>query len=222
MHLHWLIGVSMPPKTCAAGHATSATLEDTSVKHLRATTLFAAVSALALVVPAVVLHLGSEAASSAEPAPPSAAVSEPPLSLVAAGKATAQTFTFDGRKVTMVDFGLYLRANGEPFELWAKRASYHDPIRVQWRSSRGAVTLPSDVMPDFAGLRDFLQIEITDAGGKTVAGFDGLVVRGQQLRGQLCRSGWSRTRRARRRTRSAAPPIPTPWARSKASRAAGR
>ena len=126
------------------------------MKHLRAKTLFAAVSGLALVVPPILHQLGSEAAVSAEPAPPVAAVSEPPpLSLVATGTATAEVDRYDTRKVTAVNFGLYLRANGEPFELWAKRATYADPVRVQWRSSHGTVTLPGNVMPDFSGLRDF-------------------------------------------------------------------
>ena len=142
------------------------------MKQLRAKALFVALSGLTLVVPPVVVQLGSEAAVSAEPALTSVAASEPPLSLLAAGKATATVFGEGSRKRTYVDFGLYLRANGEPFELWAERASYADPIRVQWRSSRGAVTLPSTVMPDFSGLRDFLQIEITDAQGQRVAAFD--------------------------------------------------
>ena len=43
------------------------------------------------------------------------------------GKATATVFGEGSRKRTYVDFGLYLRANGEPFELWAERASYADP-----------------------------------------------------------------------------------------------
>lgn len=97
-----------------------------------------------------------------------AAPGDSPLSLHAPDRVVA--YTYEGQVYT--DLGLRLVAPvGEPFEIWADRPTYDEPIHAEWRPATGpAVTLPPEAMQSFAGLTDFLSIEVTRVStGRTVA-----------------------------------------------------
>lgn len=99
-----------------------------------------------------------------------AAPGDSPVRLYAPDRVVA--YTYEGQVYT--DLGLRLVAPvGEPFEIWADRPTYDDPIHAEWRPASGpAVTLPPEAMQSFAGLTDFLSIEVTKVStGRTVAGW---------------------------------------------------
>jgi hypothetical protein len=124
-------------------------------------------TSLALALPLAVVD-GARSGAASAPAPAAAAEPTSPLSLVVPGKAIAYP---QGRKSSRayVDFGLYLQANGEPFELWSTRPTYDDQIRTEWRSTaHGTVVLPT-VMSRFSGLNRFVRVRITNGAGKVVA-----------------------------------------------------
>lgn len=105
------------------------------------------------------------AATGAHPSEPVDEVATGPVSLWAADRLTA--YVADDRRGGAEIYGLYLRAHGEPFELWSSRSSYADPIRTEWRSSRATVVLPR-AMKSFRGLKRFLRVRIIDRSGRTV------------------------------------------------------
>jgi hypothetical protein len=125
-------------------------------------------TSLALALPLAVVDGVQSGAAPAAPSAASAVEPTSPLSLVVPGKAIAYP---QGRNSSRayVDFGLYLQANGEPFELWSTRPTYDDQIRTEWRSTaHGTVVLPT-VMSTFSGLNKFIRVRIKNGDNKTVA-----------------------------------------------------
>ncbi|GAB3413319.1 lysyl oxidase family protein [Flindersiella endophytica] len=125
----------------------------------------AVVAALALAA----TTLGGIGAASA-----GAATTEPPLRLVAASSSvTLDRFPEEG---VYLDLPVHLVAGANPFEIWAKRTSYSEPItasKAVWRNGRKRfVPLPAGLVRDFGGLSDFTHVTITNADGDVVADLD--------------------------------------------------
>lgn len=124
-------------------------------------------TSLALALPAVFVSGAQGGAASASAPAPVAVEPTSPLSLVVPGKAIAYPQGRNSNRA-YVDFGLYLQANGEPFELWSTRPTYDDQIRTEWRSTaHGTVVLPT-VMSSFLGLNKFVRVRVKNGDNKTV------------------------------------------------------
>ncbi len=88
----------------------------------------------------------------AEPDDPGAAATEPVLELTAPKKA-------DGYAVEnflWVIVNANIISPGAPFEVWANRPSYDDPITAVWKAPGGDVALP-DGMVGWSGFTDFMR-----------------------------------------------------------------
>ncbi len=79
----------------------------------------------------------------------------------------------DSRRPVFLNLGLYLAPVQGPFELLVRRTSYRDAITVEQvvHSSTGDVSRPlsADILEGWEGLRNFLKVEVTNAGGRVVA-----------------------------------------------------
>ncbi|WP_020574128.1 lysyl oxidase family protein [Actinopolymorpha alba] len=71
-----------------------------------------------------------------------------------------------------LDLGTHVVAGKNPFEIWAKRATYKDPVVatqvIRTGGSKRRVPLPAGVVTDFTGFRDFTHVTIKNAAGKKV------------------------------------------------------
>ncbi|WP_127500546.1 lysyl oxidase family protein [Actinoplanes solisilvae] len=103
-----------------------------------------------------------------------AATTVPPLSFVAAtGQVTAERWNYDGEIYLSLDLGLHVIAGKDPLEIWASRTGYDKPITAEryvvQNGKKKKVTLPSGMVPDFNGLKDFTTIKIADEAGTVVS-----------------------------------------------------
>jgi hypothetical protein len=103
-----------------------------------------------------------------------AATTEPPLRLVAtSGSITLDRFPDEGVYLILP---VHLIAGANPFEIWAKRTSYSEPItasKAVWRNGKKRlVPLPAGLVNDFGGLPAFTHVTLTDAEGAVVADLD--------------------------------------------------
>ena len=77
----------------------------------------------------------------------------------------------EGRKV-FLDLGVYIAALDAPFEIRVRRASYTSPIEAsevtQGPAGEELVALPAAAIDGWAGLKDFLEINVANAEGATV------------------------------------------------------
>ncbi|MEJ3745789.1 lysyl oxidase family protein [Actinomycetes bacterium KLBMP 9797] len=117
----------------------------------------------AIVIAAVAaLNLGTATAAAA--APP------PPLRLVAASE-TVTVYRY-GEELVYPQYGTHMVAGRKPFEVWAKRTSYTEPITayqvVRDANGKREVPLPAGLVRDFTGLSNFLHVTITDQAGGVV------------------------------------------------------
>ena len=62
------------------------------------------------------------------------------------------------------NFGIGMRAQGEAFEIRAKRPTYDDPISAVWHRESGEVPLPADSMSTWQGLDDFATVKVLREG----------------------------------------------------------
>lgn len=90
----------------------------------------------------------------------------PLLSLhTAADKITVEKY---GRSV-YPNYGIYLEAGDEAFEVRANRADdYETPIEARIVTSGGDIALPDGLMKNFRGLPKFTHLTITDSSGATI------------------------------------------------------
>ncbi|MEV6302479.1 lysyl oxidase family protein [Actinoplanes sp. NPDC051861] len=105
-----------------------------------------------------------------------AAASPPPLNFVAAtSQITAERYEYDGEVWLYFDLGLHVIAGKDPLEIWAKRTGYDKPITAErtvvQNGKKKKVALPSGMVADFNGLKDFTKITIKDEAGNTVADY---------------------------------------------------
>jgi hypothetical protein len=72
-----------------------------------------------------------------------------------------------------LDLGTYLAVDGGPLEFRVNRPSYKQPLVArQYIRSGGTTTvrdLPGSMVRDFAGLKDFIRVTLTDGAGRRVA-----------------------------------------------------
>ncbi|MFF4229501.1 lysyl oxidase family protein [Streptomyces sp. NPDC001820] len=99
------------------------------------------------------------------------AQSAPKLRLIAAS--TSVTLDkWEGESGVYLDLGTYITADGGPLEFNVTRKSYKDPVVAKQVIREGKKTrtrtLPAGLVKDFSGLRDFIQVTLTDASGKEV------------------------------------------------------
>ncbi|MFF5296673.1 lysyl oxidase family protein [Paractinoplanes globisporus] len=131
-----------------------------------------------------------------------AAANPPPLSFVAAsGAVTAERYVFDGEVWLDFDLGLHVIAGKDPFEIWAHRTGYDQPVTAEQtvvqNGKKKKVALPAGTVTDFSGLKDFVSITIADRSGAVV----------KQYTTSFCGNSWGSAR-----TRPDAPattPYPT-------------
>ncbi len=140
-----------------------------SSRHTRRTA--GLIAALALVLPA----LSPPSAGAEEPA--RAPATSAPLTLWAPAKTVIHSYE---RRVWS-DLGIQIIAENEPLELWSTRSSYDEPIRTEWRSSGGAVSLPEGSMRDFNSLSNFFTLKMARVGSDWV----------RTVRRDACLNGWS-------------------------------
>ena len=104
------------------------------------------------------------------PANATPSASEPQIRLVAASESVTLD-RYEGEGVYLL-LGTHIVAGKKPFEIWAQRASYKDPIRatqlIRREGGDRVVPLPDGMVKDFRGLVDFTHLTIKDAAGKTV------------------------------------------------------
>ncbi len=103
--------------------------------------------------------------------PPASAVSPPGLSLEATDDSVV-VWRWTPRQIP-TDFGIWVAAPDGDVELHARRPDYTDPVELtQVDSVTGDLlrTLPADLLRDWAGLRNFLRLRLTNAAGTQVAG----------------------------------------------------
>jgi hypothetical protein len=67
------------------------------------------------------------------------------------------------------DFGVWVTALGAPFEIWVTRPDYTQPLKVQQMlhaddGTTETVDLPTDVLDDWFGLKDFIRLSISRDG----------------------------------------------------------
>lgn len=103
-----------------------------------------------------------------------AATTEPPLRLVAAsGSITLDRFPEEG---VYLDLPVHVIAGVYPFEIWAKRTAYSEPItasKAVWRNGKKRfVPLPAGLVHDYGGLPAFTHVTIKNADGAVVADVD--------------------------------------------------
>ncbi|MEV6345327.1 lysyl oxidase family protein [Actinoplanes sp. NPDC051851] len=96
-------------------------------------------------------------AARAEPVPP-------PLRLVAAaGAVTAERYLDEGAHSVYLDLGISLIAGNRPLEIRARRTSYESPIVAEQVIGGRRTRLPAGTVTDFAGLRAFTTVTLTNA-----------------------------------------------------------
>ncbi len=83
---------------------------------------------------------------------------DPVLSLRLPPRTIAYTYGSRGRTEVPIPVGL--RAGDDPFEVWANRPSYDEGIKVVWHGPDGEVELPAGSMKTFAGLDNFLKVDV--------------------------------------------------------------
>jgi hypothetical protein len=108
------------------------------------------------------------------PAAAPAAQGASPLSLLAADDSiTVERWSADWAQL---DFGVYVVAGPNKFEVQAQRPSYSKPIVatqiVRSGNSRKRVKLPAGTVTDFNGLPRFMNIKLKNAAGRTVINQD--------------------------------------------------
>jgi Lysyl oxidase len=95
---------------------------------------------------------------------------EPQIRLVAASDSVTLD-RFEGEGVYLL-LGTHIVAGRKPFEIWAQRTSYKDPIRatqvIHRTGGDRVVPLPDGMVNDFTGLADFTHLTIKDSAGTTV------------------------------------------------------
>ncbi len=126
----------------------------------RGSRLLALVSVLAVAAPA--LSATPSYADETAPRRTSAAPDSPPLTLWAPKRVTAYAY----ENTTWTDLGLRVIAQGAPFEVRSRRASYSQQIRTVWRSPAGDVALPTGALKDFSGLPGFIRLTVKPDRGK--------------------------------------------------------
>jgi Lysyl oxidase len=120
---------------------------------------------LVLVLTTALLGAGAALPANATP------VARPTLRLIAASDEVSAVRY--GRGPVQLDLGMYVGAVGGAFELRARRASYHDPVVLRWYQYPGSaadpwVSLPSTMLDEWNGLRNFFRFVATDDGGNVV------------------------------------------------------
>ncbi|WP_405997113.1 lysyl oxidase family protein [Streptomyces sp. NBC_00829] len=99
------------------------------------------------------------------------AETSPKLRLIAASNSVTLD-RWEGETGVYLDLGTYVTSEGSPFEFNVTRKSYKDPVVAKQIIREGTKTrtrdLPAGLVKDFSGLSDFVQITLTDAGGKQV------------------------------------------------------
>ncbi|WP_182523773.1 lysyl oxidase family protein [Nocardioides dongkuii] len=129
-------------------------------RPLRSLLAATALGGLALTTLAV-LPAGAGAPS----APTTRAAAAAPVSLWAPPRQTVHGY----RGKVWTDLGLRLVAEGEPFEVWATRSAYDQPVRAVWRSeSRGDVVLPRGAMRRLGSLKGFVSLTFKRKGADPV------------------------------------------------------
>lgn len=133
-----------------------------------------AVSAVAALALAMAVTVTTTTVTGAGAANAGAVTTEPPLRLVAAsGSITLDRLPDEG---VYLDLPVHVIAGQDPFEIWAKRTSYSEPIsasKAVWRNGKKRlVPLPAGLVNDFGGLNGFTHVTIEDAGGNVVADLD--------------------------------------------------
>lgn len=86
-------------------------------------------------------------------------VGDPALSLRLPPKTIAYTYGNPDRR-TEVPIPVGLRTGDDPFEIWATRVSYDEGIKAVWHGPDGNVDLPAGSMKTFAGLKNFLRVDV--------------------------------------------------------------
>jgi hypothetical protein len=98
-----------------------------------------------------------------------AATAPPPLSFVSAtANVTAERYVWGDEVYLSFDLGLHVIAGNDPFEIWAKRTSYDQPIVAQRVVKKKKVALPAGTVTDFSGLKDFTTITLADESGAVI------------------------------------------------------
>jgi Lysyl oxidase len=94
-----------------------------------------------------------------------AATAPPPLRFVAAtGTVTLERYP-DG---VFLDFPTHVVAGAKPFEIWARRASYADPIVATQGTGPRAERLPAGLVTSFSGFTAFTHVKLVDGNGTVV------------------------------------------------------
>lgn len=101
----------------------------------------------------------------------SAAIVEPTLKLKAPNGNI--TLTHYRKQPIYLDLGMWLASEGAPFEFRLTRPDYTQPIIVQQvlkddSGKEELVTIPNDLVDDWAGFKDFFYVEFRDLEGATV------------------------------------------------------
>ena len=101
-----------------------------------------------------------------------ASAAEPNLKLFAANKKI--TIKRPRKGPVYLDLGIFVAAQGAPFEIRLQRSDYdHPPEAVQVVAGNDGPELrplPADIADGWLGLKDFLHVDIRRATGKSVAG----------------------------------------------------
>lgn len=117
---------------------------------------------------------------------PSAAAESPSLSLFTAKN--EMKVRRHGHRPAFFDPGVFVTASGGPLELWVSRSDYDRPREVTQvvHTTTGTETrpLPPDVLDEYAGLRDFFNVEVRTSKGKIVS----------STTVPFCPSGWEKQR----------------------------
>lgn len=122
-------------------------------------------------------------------APVSAAPEDQPILELRAAAAEVTAFRYRGEPV-FIDPGIYLGVTGGPLELHAARASYADPVSLTQviRDDAGAAIesriLATTMLNRWRGLKDFLEVVVTDRDGNQVKAYSP----------NLCPNGYGRER----------------------------
>ncbi|MEA2434866.1 MAG: hypothetical protein QOG54_2323 [Actinomycetota bacterium] len=102
------------------------------------------------------------------PALPARAEAVSPQLRMRSGTDLVKAFRVKGQPI-YADLGIWVSAEGAPFEVWVTRPDYTQPLKVQQvlygdTGLREYHDLPADIMDDWNGIKDFIQLDISKDG----------------------------------------------------------